>query len=119
MIEKLTAKEALKAELDAIKSLRGDASMIDAAIGRNILREDLGEYKTDWLASYSLDEHTRDRLIAHARQDAAHAVLIASRIRGEVKTLLWWVKFSGVMLTVIFILLVSKFSSTPLHLPFS
>ncbi|CCV06714.1 conserved hypothetical protein [Mesorhizobium metallidurans STM 2683] len=45
----------------------------NSMVARNILHEELG-YFSDVQTSYSLDEETRDRLIAHGRQDAAHAL---------------------------------------------
>lgn len=47
------------------------------ALGQNILREELG-YFGDWTGSgYKLDQTTRDRLLAHSRQDIAATFGIA------------------------------------------
>jgi hypothetical protein len=48
---------------------------INAAIAKNVLHEELGYY-SDQPCSYNLDQSTRDTLLAHARQDAAHALVI-------------------------------------------
>ena len=41
------------------------------SLGRNILKTDLGDFGPE--TNYALDEETRDRLIAHSRQDIAAA----------------------------------------------
>lgn len=84
-VKKITAEEALKTDLWAEKMIAGmKSTTMDAALARNILAGDLGEFKDRFLTAYSLDEDTRDRLIAHARQDAAHAVLIAVRNQKQI-----------------------------------
>jgi hypothetical protein len=78
------AKTALRAQLRFIKEMGGDQSERDAAIARNVLHEDLGYYdKRQFI--YDLDEATRDRLITHARQDAAHAVISVSSIQKQLR----------------------------------
>jgi len=70
-----TAKDDLRMSLMALKEI-GECrpSSVNAATARNVLHEDLGRFG-DPNQHYSLDDDTRDRLIAHARQDASHAVL--------------------------------------------
>ncbi len=83
-MEKMTADAALKTTLDTIRTVEGNnQASIDAAKARNILHEELG-YFTDPQTAYALDDTTRDRLIAHARQDAAHAVLAVGSLALEV-----------------------------------
>ena len=48
----------------------------NAVIAKNVLREDIEE----GLRFYGLDKPQSDRLLAHARQDAAHAVINTSSI---------------------------------------
>ena len=56
---------------------------------------------TDALPVYELDEATRDRLIAHARQDAAHAVINASTLMDEVQGLKTMVYIISVIQTLL------------------
>lgn len=74
-MEKLSSDQALKTSVDTIVRIEGrNQAAIDAVTAKNILHEELGRF-TDEQPVYFLDEETRDRLLAHARQDAAHAVL--------------------------------------------
>lgn len=57
-------------ELHGAKTVEAEA-LANVMLGRQILREDLGDYGGKGLATYGLDEETRDRLIAHIRQDVA------------------------------------------------
>ncbi|QSY94827.1 hypothetical protein J2J97_02460 [Rhizobium bangladeshense] len=86
---KLTFKEAVKLELETIRSVEGRVSQdtIEATMARFVLKEDLCELKNDWLTNYGLDEDTRDRLIAHARQDAALAYYSSNNTKKEVRRL--------------------------------
>ena len=56
------------------------------AIARETLQGDLG-YEGGSKASYNLDTDTRDILIAHARQDAAHALCNTTSLLGRVQVL--------------------------------
>jgi len=49
----------------------------NVAIGRNILREEIGYFGPWEGARYKFDDETRDRLLAHGRQDAASAFAMA------------------------------------------
>ncbi|MBY3262223.1 hypothetical protein HFO15_11240 [Rhizobium laguerreae] len=86
---KLTFQEAVKLELETIKSVQGRASQdtAEATMARFVLKEDLCELKNEWPTIYGLDEDTRDRLIAHARQDAALAYYSSNNTKKEVKRL--------------------------------
>lgn len=79
-----TASESLKS------ALRGHAAFgprstteNNDVIARNILHGDLGHFRDEGFQEYNLDERARDRLIAHARQDAALAVLNSASILDE------------------------------------
>jgi hypothetical protein len=102
-----TGDEALRSELDAMAEWHAHGSdltpQINEITARNVLRTDLGFY-SDIPADYDLDEATRDRLIAHCRQDAAHAVIVAGDIFKAVKQLKsyvsWlstWVEWSSLI----------------------
>jgi hypothetical protein len=70
-----------------------------------VLHEDLG-----WVGeshhTYELDEDTRDRLLAHGRQDAAHAVYNSSSLLDEVQLLRHQVRRLANMSVAALILLV-------------
>lgn len=58
------------------KAAGGDGQGVDeigknAALGQNILRQELGHFGEWDGARYQLDQETRDRLLAHSRQDIA------------------------------------------------
>jgi hypothetical protein len=73
-----TADKALKRALEIARMMtppgahwKKEANEITA---RNVLHSELGLFK-DEQRVYSLDEATRDRLLAHERQDTAHTLL--------------------------------------------
>jgi hypothetical protein len=71
------AQASLRIAIKAIKEVEGGSpGAINAATARNVLHQDLG-YFGEEPDTYSLSEDTRDRLLAHARQDASHAVMNA------------------------------------------
>jgi hypothetical protein len=74
-----TAEDALKLKISALRrwTYPGDPKLeglIRGAVAQNVLHEDLGLH-ADEPRYYDLDQETRDRLLAHARQDAAHALI--------------------------------------------
>jgi len=82
---KSTEERAVEALLISVRTarrllgqtLKGDRS-IQHATGQNILREELGEFG-DWKGTYyDLDEQTKNLLLAHTRQDSAHALVVAN-----------------------------------------
>ena len=77
-----TIKEDLKSRLEAVSdfpfSKRSQHKGKLNAISANILHDDLGEFSDSVEFDYHLDDTTRDRLIAHGRQDAAMAYLMAT-----------------------------------------
>ncbi len=85
--DKWTAQEALASGLAAQRELRklGLGSQIDDAnvVAQNVLHEELGYFPKSTLATYSLSEATRDRLIVHARQDAATAMIHGIELRKQ------------------------------------
>jgi hypothetical protein len=58
----------------------------DRAIAENILEADLGEH-ADVQRVYNLDQETRDRLLVHAREDAAIVLRYTSSLVDEVRAL--------------------------------
>lgn len=63
-----------------------DGSILNSIVAKNVLHEDLGRFDS-FLPRYNLDEDTRDRLIVHARQDAAHAVINTAALLDQLGTL--------------------------------
>jgi hypothetical protein len=88
--KKQTAEEAYAAALKAMERITDPTEdrrgFADQTLAKNILEAELGEY-SDWQPEYFIDETTRDRLIAHTRQDAAHALLSTLRLIFEVREL--------------------------------
>lgn len=82
-----TAEQDLKVRLETIRTVEGNnQAAFDETAARNILHEDLGRFDGE-VTTYGLDQATRDRLIAHTRQDAAHAVLSVGSLSKEVRGL--------------------------------
>jgi hypothetical protein len=77
------------------RKLGSTQQTIDAESARHILHEELGYYADAATAqrAYHLDDETRDRLIAHARQDSSHAIFaiasLASEMRRKLLFLTW------------------------------
>ena len=110
MESKLSFKEAVRLELDAIRSIEGKVSedKIEATMARLGLRQDLCEIGNDWPRVYSLDEETRDRLIAHARQDAALAYYSSNNTKKAVRGLRNIVWLFGLINVTLLIVLVFR-----------
>ena len=77
-----TVNEDLESRLIAIRNLPFSEKEKQRAewnaFSGNILNDDLGKFIDSTMFQYGLDEATRDRLIAHTRQDAAMAYAAAS-----------------------------------------
>jgi hypothetical protein len=61
-------------------------AFINRVTAKEILQEELGQRSVPQ-PEYGLDQTTRDRLLAHARQDAAHALLNSITLMKEVRKL--------------------------------
>jgi hypothetical protein len=70
-----SSQEALSSALKALRLVgkTGD-SWDNHAVAQNILHEELGQFPATLQGEYDLDEVVRDRLLAHGRQDTAHAL---------------------------------------------
>jgi len=70
-----TKNDDLRGMLNAVRDMPATArekrSAILNARSKNILDDDLGKFTDSMAFSYYLDDPTRDRLIAHTRQDTA------------------------------------------------
>ena len=105
--DKITAEEGLKAAIAAHKALgRRDTTSDNNVVAQNILEGDLGYFRDAGIAQYDLDEEARDRLIAHARQDAALAVLNSASLLAEVARMRRRQRITMVLLLVVVGLLV-------------
>jgi hypothetical protein len=111
MENKRTSQEALETALKTQRMLfvRGSDwnKQANHIIARNVFDSELGRYADD-LPVYHLDEDTRDRLLAHARKDAAEALCHLRYLMDEVHqlkaTLRNW-NFTACLLVVGFLLL--------------
>jgi hypothetical protein len=87
---KQTAREALALAMKAqqLIHVRGSnlTKQYNHISARNVLDAELGKY-FDQQPIYHLDQDTRDRLLVHARQDAAEALCHASCLMDEVHKL--------------------------------
>jgi hypothetical protein len=95
------AEEHLKQQLAFAKETGPrNASFLNSIIAKNVLHEDLGRFDS-FLQRYNLDEDTRDRLIAHARQDAAHALINTITLLEQIRALR-----HGIILALVFALVI-------------
>jgi hypothetical protein len=71
-----TTREAARSEIRSRREVgQHGHHVVNGAVARETLNQDLGYHSDSVNHAYGLDDPTRDRLIAHARQDAAHAML--------------------------------------------
>jgi hypothetical protein len=87
-------------------------SKINAAVARNILREETGFFgeETDF-PFYGLDDETRDRLLAHCRQDTAHALtntVTLMKVADVIKRSLKTIKVYLIILTLAVAILIAQ-----------
>lgn len=64
-----------------------DLEALNFAISRNVLHEELG-YFGPGVQGYAIDDRTRDILLVHGRQDAAHAALNSSSVLQQNRSLM-------------------------------
>ena len=76
-----------------------------SAFSRSILYGDLGYHADSPVTNYGLDDATRDRLIAHARQDAALIYATLTQTRKEIRSLrnLVWLTMIIAAATLLFV----------------
>ncbi|MGE4612657.1 MAG: hypothetical protein AAED33_14925 [Paracoccaceae bacterium] len=70
-------------------------------LSRNILDDDLGLFDDSVCYDYDLDKTTRDRLIAHAGQDAANSLLMATDAFTMARNARLWGWFNFILLVII------------------
>jgi hypothetical protein len=63
----------------------------NAFMSQSILQDDLGNFSDSRNLVYDLSDEQRDRLIAHARQDAAHATINSIEIINSIRSLKLWI----------------------------
>ncbi len=88
--ERQTFEQAMKSDQLASKLVgtKWYPHRYEAAFSQNTLHVDLGYLKQDFPSVYDLDEETRDRLIAHTRQDAALACVAIFDTRKQLQKLI-------------------------------
>jgi hypothetical protein len=85
-MQKQTFREALRETMSAQRSMgHKGANWDNQAVAYHTLLQDLGYYSDHNPSAYGLDENVRDTLIAHARQDAAHAVVNTASLLKEMR----------------------------------
>ena len=85
--EKESAAEHLKMRLAMSRDIGiKDPNSLNAIVARNILHDELGRFRGGQ-RNYSLDPETGNRLLVHARQDAAHALLNTSSVLDQIRIL--------------------------------
>lgn len=80
-----SANDKADAAIKAAHALGLEPAEQAHALGRNILQHELGDFGEWDGLQYKLDDETRDRLLAHARQDAAAALLLVRHAAVEAK----------------------------------
>jgi hypothetical protein len=82
------AEAALKSMLQTSRKLgQTKHSELNLWVARNTFEEEIGRFGDDHLVDYGLDERKRDLLIAHGRQDVAHALCNTIHILDEIELL--------------------------------
>jgi hypothetical protein len=87
--EKRTSAEKLESMLRIVAKYTVKRDWVKTANNHTaqvVLDTELGKY-TDKVPTYQLDQETRDRLLAHARQDAAEALLNTRSLLDELHRL--------------------------------
>ena len=95
-------RDSLQSKLRVAREMgTKDPASINGITARNVLHEELG-YFGETPHNYGLDERTRDALLAHVRQDAAHALLNSITTLNELRRLkrLAWVTLGLVALSL-------------------
>jgi hypothetical protein len=88
-----TKNDELKRDLANIRSIRGWLSVDQQeweVRARNVLDDDLGRFDDSEKVDYDLDQPTRDRLLAHSRQDVAMVYYALVKAEQEARTARVW-----------------------------
>lgn len=72
---KSEAETVLASALEMVPSGIKHVSKANCLIARNVFQEEIGRYGEHGGVRYDFDQKTHDILLAHVRQDAAHALL--------------------------------------------
>ena len=111
--EALLAASRAQTALEKTMGIKpGDAEYIKKhanMTARNVMQEDIGLFGEPADIPYLFDDETRDRLIAHTRQDAANAMILGSgaidgieRLQKSARNLSW---VSFILLGLVLLLL--------------
>lgn len=85
--------DELKKDLANIRPLRGWLSVNQQeweVRARNVLNDDLGRFDDSGKVCYDLDQSTRDRLLAHCRQDVAMIYFALVKAEREARSARIW-----------------------------
>ena len=81
--------EAMRADREAASGLtRYGEREIERDFGRNIFRQDMGDFGNIAVDEYLSDE-VRDRLIAHIRQDVAMNYMAVNNVKKRLRHMQW------------------------------
>jgi hypothetical protein len=97
------AEKDLAGILEVVDRYSGKESTKNGAVARSILQEEIGRFGKEHLPLYELDENTRDRLLAHGRQDVAYALCNTISLLKEVAVLKNRVNLLGGMSIVLLV----------------
>src|SRR5262245_45690824 len=98
------AKDSLRYKLQLDKQLRwsdDNRSQQNHTIAQHTLHEELGQYGGELQQFYDFDRDIADTLLAHGRQDAAHALLNTITLMKDVRRLKYLVLLVLVLLIVL------------------
>lgn len=100
-----TAEEALRAVMKANAEFGGrtDAHGLNLLVASNVLKEELGLFEGYDPPDYNLDKDTADVLLAHARQDAAHALTNTASILEQLTSVQRQVRFGLILQSLVII----------------
>jgi len=105
-MEKETSEEALERAIKLQSKYfvpgRSWPVQVNRTIAENVLNQELGRF-ADRHSPYHLDQETRDLLLAHTRQDAAHALLNTISMMEEIHRLKKTLRTLGFALFVILV----------------
>lgn len=95
--------DELKKNLANIRPIRGWLSVDQQqweVRARNVLDDDLGRFDDSGKVDYDLDQPTRDRLLAHSRQDVAMVYFALVKAEQEARTARMW-SWVGLLVSLI------------------
>jgi hypothetical protein len=94
------AEESLRNTLRAMEKYGGDESRRNGVVAKNVMFEDIGHFGEPSI-KYHLDETRRDILLAHSRQDSAHALINTTSLLEQVAWLSGQIRILQIMVLLL------------------